>query len=263
MSKLEQAGASSTTPSGTARSHACRTASARRVGLDHRHHVRRAPPAPSAAPRQSRPPRGRARAAAPARSAKSPPLNLPPTIATTLSKLSIERAAASMLVAFESLTNRTPPRRADRLHHVLEAGEAFERLRQRRLGGAGQVADRRGRHDVAQHVAAGEVHRGQRQQRHVAFRGALPDEAAVGMDLGLLGVVDAVAHDLRPRLLRHPHGLGAVGVHDRPVLRPAGSRRSASWRRRTPPRPGWRSRWSGEKFSSAAIHGRKVSVASS
>ena len=106
---------------------------------------------------------------------------------------------------------------AHRLHHVLEAGEALERLREGRLGGTGQVADGGGRDDVAQHVTARQVHGRDRQQRHVAFRGAVPDEAAAGMNLGGVGV-ESVAHDPCPSLLRHPHRLGAVGVDHGPVV---------------------------------------------
>ena len=71
---------------------------------------RRAPRAAAAAPRRSRRPPSRAPSAARAAAARSPPLNRPPMIGTrSRSKLSIERSADSTLVAFESLTNRTPP----------------------------------------------------------------------------------------------------------------------------------------------------------
>ena len=107
------------------------------------------------------------------------PCNLPPTIATTSSKLSIERAAASTLVAFESLTKRTPPIVGDRLHHVLEAGEAVERRAPSPPADApARWLIARRRDDVAQHVAARAARTAaERHQRHVAFRRALPHDA--------------------------------------------------------------------------------------
>ena len=64
------------------------------------------------------------------------------------------RRAASMLVAFESLTNRTPPISRDRLERVLEAGESFDRARHRRGFDAGERRHRRRGEHVRDQVPA-------------------------------------------------------------------------------------------------------------
>ena len=75
-------------------------------------------------PRRSRPPPWPAPLSGSRSSRRSPPLNRPPMIGTRpRSKLSIDRSADSTLVAFESLTKRTPSTSADQLHRVLEAAE--------------------------------------------------------------------------------------------------------------------------------------------
>ena len=80
------------------------------------------------------------------------------------------RRAASMLVAFESLTNRTPPISADRLERMLEPGESLDGLGHRR----GVDADNRGhrgrREHVGEQVTAEQLHRRQRYERLFAAR---------------------------------------------------------------------------------------------
>ena len=121
----------------------------------------RAPRARAAPLRRSRRPRGRARQAARAARESRRPCNRPPTIATTpRSKLSIDRRAASTLVAFESLTNRTPPISPDRLHHVREPVETRAAPPTIASGCTPAMLRRRGRRQhVVQHVAAGQLHR--------------------------------------------------------------------------------------------------------
>ena len=92
------------------------------------------------------------------------------------------RRAASMLVAFESLTNRTPPTSADRLERVLEAGESFDRARHRAGSDPGERRHRRGGEDVGHQMRPDQADRRQRHERLDAPTGAPDDRVAVEHD---------------------------------------------------------------------------------
>ena len=81
-----------------------------------------------------------------------------------LSKLSIDRSADSTLVAFESLTNRTPPTSADELHRMLETGERLDRRGHRDRRRAGDRADRCRRHHVGHEMRTEQMNRVERNE---------------------------------------------------------------------------------------------------
>src|SRR6186713_1733507 len=121
----------------------------------------------------------RPRAASGSRSCRrSPPLKRPPTMATTPdSKLSIERLAASTLVALESFTNRTPP---------LEATGSITCSRPRNPRSALVMADGEGGDHVAEHATPGQLDDGHRHQALERRRGATADPFAVS-DIAVAG----------------------------------------------------------------------------
>ena len=142
------------------------TAASRRSGrLDRHHAFERLPDERQPLRRSPRPRACRASSGSRSRR-KSPPLNRPPIITTRPeSKLSIARCAASTLVAFESLTNRTPLIDRDRLERMFEPGERLDGLHHRVWRHAGDSRDRRGRHHIAEQVAADQPDRRERHQR--------------------------------------------------------------------------------------------------
>ena len=191
------------------------------------------------APRRSRRPSACRDASGSRRSPKSPPLNRPPMIATSPpSKLSIARRAASMLVAFESLTNRTPPTSptgssacsrpvnpstARVIAAGVDAGERRHRRRRerRRRPGGGRAA--------GSTTAA-------RAARAPAVR-APHDRVAVDDD----AVAQSPRHREQQlaRSARRPPSRSVgrvVGVEDRPVVRGLVARRCAPSPPRTPRR---------------------------
>ena len=205
----------------------------------------------------------RGRRAAARRSRRSPPLNRPPMIGTSAaSKLSIARRADSTLVAFESLTNRTPPTVADRLQRVLEPREASRPrparpARSRRPAGATAAAAS----DVAEQVPPDQLHRGDRhaaasRSRHARARRSSRRRTNTAL-------VERPFHRERAGAARAPAAPPAPAPARRrrsppPSRRAPGSRRCAPWPRSTRSTVACRSRWSGEKFSSTAIHGWNV-----
>ena len=121
------------------------------------------------------------------------------------------------MVAFESLTKRTPPIVDDRLHHVLESRESLERPDHGRAVSARERRDRAGRHHIAQEMPAREMDRAQRHQ-HVAVRRALPDEAAIHEHVGARRGRRARKGPVVPPAAGELQRCRAVGVHHRPVL---------------------------------------------
>ena len=97
---------------------------------------------------------------------KSEPLSLPPRMRTIgRSKLSIALSVASTVVAFESLTNATPPHGQDALQPVLEAVERPDGFPDR-PGRDAEKAGGQGRgQDVFPVVEAGQPDVGDRQDR--------------------------------------------------------------------------------------------------
>ena len=176
-----------------------------------------------------------------ARSCKSPPLNLPPTIATTDEKLSIERAAASTLVAFESLTKRTPSTVATgsiTCSSPLNPSSARTSPRRRRR----QATKSRSRRRRCSGGAGREADRAQRHQRDVAVRGPLPDRTPDPRTR---------AHPRWRRAHSGPAAPASLAPDPSPPRcrrsppssrRGSGSRRRAAWPPRKRPRDGWRSR---------------------
>ena len=186
--------------------------------------------APSRAPRAAR-----------AAAARSPPLNRPPMIGTSpRSKLSIDRRAASTLVAFESLTNRTPPTSPPSSIACSRPRNASTAARHRRRRRAGDRADRRRRHHVGHQVRPEQVDRRRAARaRVVAARRAVDDPAVRRRPCPRRSRAGARTAALRaraaPRELEHRR---VVGVDHRPVVRRPGSRRSAPSPPRTPRRSG-------------------------
>ena len=237
MSKLEHAGASSTTPSGAARSdgaphrfaRACRASTTGTTSFSAALHHR-----PRLADRHHR---------AAVRAQRRREIGEVAALVLAAddgddacSKLSIDFAAASMLVAFESLTNRTPPRVATTSMTCSRPWKPASARASDPLDRAGQMADRRRGDDVAQHVAALQLHRRQRQQRDVALRGSLPHEAVADVHVG--------ARRCRRRSSRRvpAHWSSSLSpprcLHSQPPSRPAaGSRRSAVSPPRRRPHP--------------------------
>ena len=226
------------------------------AGSLNRNHVRQRRDDERRALRRSRPPSPAARRQRLAQVPEVPALepaaheSRPPR-----SKLSIARRAASMLVAFESLTNRTPSISRDGLQRVLETGEPLDRCRHRRRHHAGKRRDRGRREHIAEQVAA----RADGPTR--AARAASPS--------GRAATIDAAVHDTprsrrvghreqQRRACRAPRAMRQrgriVGIEDRPVVgRLVGE--DPRLRRRVLVDDACRSRWSGEKFRSTAIHG--------
>ena len=202
----------------------------------------RAPPAPAPGesagrPRRSRRPTPSAPSARRADRAKSPPLNFPPRITTSpVPKLWMARSADSMLVAFESLTNRTPPISVTGSSACSRPVKPFDRARHRLRLDAGQRRDRRRRRDVRQQMPAEQLDRRQRHQDLLAAAGAPHDRVAGDDDAFRQLALDREQQPLRPRVLREHLRRLVVGVQHRPVVRRSGWRRCAPWPPRTPRR---------------------------
>ena len=105
-------------------------------------------------------------------------------MATTEEKLSIDRAAASTLVAFESLTKRTPPIVAT---GSITCSSPVNPSSARAIAAAvsaGERRDRAGRHHVAQQVPSRRDEPRSAAPAARRRRSALPDEAAIRENVG-------------------------------------------------------------------------------
>ena len=168
------------------------------------------------------------------RSPKSPPLNRPPRITTSpRSKLSIARRAASMLVAFESLTNRTPPISPTGSSACSRPREPFDRARHRRpastpasdaTAAAASTSASRCRPsswiDDSGTSGCSPPRRAARRSRRRRRR--CPRRAPL---------LSANSSRARARVRASASDGRIVGVDHRPVVRASGSRRSAPSRR--------------------------------
>ena len=266
MSKLEHAGASSTTPPGaparTPRARPRPSTPRRRTGTDAAERLvdqRRAP-------RRSPPRASRARASDVAQvlevAALEPAAHDRDDAA---SKLSIARRADAMLVAFESLTNRTPsisatrssacssPRNPSTARRIAAGGDAGHARRPppppaRRPAGAGRAAAPTTPARAARVAAA-------------SRRTIVPPLDGDAVARPARRARSRTAARARSRASAQRRRI--VGVDDGPVVGRLVREDPRLRRARTPRTSACRSRWSGERFSSTAIHGWNVSVVSS
>ena len=88
------------------------------------------------------------------------------------------RRATAMLVAFESLTKRTPSISRDALERVLEAREPLDGALHRRRRHAGDAADGRRRQHVGQQMPARQAHRRRAAASGDAVPPLTPDDVA-------------------------------------------------------------------------------------
>ena len=184
----------------------------------------RAPRAPAAPPRRSPPPPGLATRSGSRSSRKSPPLNRPPTIATTPPSKALDRSPRRLDVGRLRVVDE--PHAADPtdgLHHVLETVKpAQARASSRRAARRPPMRDGSGGDHVVQHVPAGQLHR-----RHGNQPLQLDVPCACTIQSPSTTKPSASRSERReharacaamPRAARHHRRV--VGVDDRPVARP-------------------------------------------
>ena len=196
-------------------------------------------------------------ASGPARSAKSPPLKRPPRITTSPSpKLSMARRAASMFVAFESFTNCTPAMSVTGSSACSSPVNPSTAGGHRRRLHAGNVRHRRSGHHVDEQVAAEQPDRRQRHQRLRGRPAGDADDRAARRarcrrPAARSSTASAAAHARRARCASDA-GSSALSTAQSAADWFSKIRALAAAYSST---VAWRSRWSGEKFSSTAIQG--------
>ena len=196
-------------------------------------------------------------------SRKSPPLNRPPTSATTPTGKAFDRPARRFDVRRLRVVDEADAADRDpRLHHMLETAEALAARHHRARADAGNGCGRDCCDDVVQHVPAGQLHRRHGNQALRRCRRATDDPVAIDEKPSL---VDP-SGEKPTRLLAMP-SLCAITIGSSALTTAQSSARWFAKMRAFAAAYastfGCRSRWSSARLSHSAIHGLNVVVVSS